>query len=52
MNLTKMIDNLDFDTWIEGNDQGAMLAATDGHRGTHHQSFIGVVQQENTIHST
>ena len=47
-NLAKMIGNLNFDTWIEGDHQGAMLPATDGDWGTHQHSFFGVVQQENT----
>jgi hypothetical protein len=48
INLTEMIDNLNLDTWIEGDDQGAMLPATDRDWGTHQHSFFGVVQQENT----
>lgn len=48
INLAKMIDYLNLDTWIEGDYQRAMLSATDRDWGAHQHSFFGVVQQENT----
>jgi len=43
VNLAKMIDNLNLDTWIEGDYQRAVLPATDGDWSTHQDSFLRVV---------